>query len=448
MTYTCPECSQNLVAQKQAWACLPCQTIYPQVDGIPWLVPSPSEQLAAWRLKLQALLAHLDSEATCFKEDLKRPGLGTLTQKRLRKMLQAKVEHKKALIDLLAPLYRACELPSEILQATGIEIPSGQTLTGYYTNVHRDWAWDTQENAACLDVLKNLLGTNANLGHALVLGAGACRLPYDIYQTYKPKTLVASDINPFMLLTAKRILRGKPLKLYEFPIAPRDLESHAILRKCAAPAPVDEKFQLVFADALRPPFPKQSFDSIITPWLIDILPWDLKILSQSINHLLKPGGVWINFGSLAFQHANQAINYSFEETLEVVQGQGFILADTQKATIPYMQSPNSHHGRLETVLSFAATKQSESQREEVISYLPEWLKKSNLQVPLTPAFQTARLVHTIYTDVLSLINGQSSIQDMAQTFGTRHGMNLSEATSSIHTFLKKIWEESQTRKNF
>ena len=418
------------------------------LDGIPWLLPHPEKQLIEWRLKLQALLAYLEAEAERYKTDLKRTDLGTLTQKRLRKVLQAKVEHKKYLTELLAPLSRQTDLPAELLKATDIQVPSGQTLTSYYANIHRDWSWDTTENAACLDVIKHLLGTNARLGNTLVLGAGACRLPYDVYQTYKPDLLVASDINPFMLLLAKRVLKGKSVKLYEFPIAPKDLDSHAVLRKCSAPSTTDDRFQIVFADAFRPPFGPQTFDTIFTPWLIDILPYDLSHIIQSINRLLKPGGVWINFGSLAFNHASQALNYSVEETIDLVQANGFLVADMHKDRIPYMQSPASLHGRLETVLSFAATKQKDTVQMDLPVYLPEWLRDSSRPVPATQAIQASRIVHGIYTEVLALVDQQRSILDIAKIFGERHSLEPKEAEASLKSFFTKLWEESRLARNF
>lgn len=448
MTYSCPQCSEQLHESKSHLACPGCNTIYPILDGIPWLLPHPERQLVEWRLKLQALLGYLETEAESYKTALKKTDLGALTQKRLRKVLQAKVEHKKYLTELLGPLTRQTDLPPEILKATGIQIPSGQSLTSYYTNVHRDWAWDTSENDACIAVIKHLLGSSAHLGRVLVLGAGACRLPYDIYQTYQPESLVASDINPFMLLVAKRILKGKSVKLYEFPIAPKDLESYAVLRKCVAPRPVEDNFQIVFADAFRPPFAPGTFDTIFTPWLIDILPYDMTLIVQSVNRLLKKGGVWINFGSHAFNHSSQALNYSLEESLELIQAHGFLLADMHKDRIPYMQSPASLHSRLETVVSFAATKQKDTDTPQVPAYLPEWLRDLSQSVPNLQAFQAARVVHGIYTDVLSLLDQKRSIQDIAKIFGEQHRLEPKEAEVSLQGFFTKLWEESLAAKNF
>ena len=56
----------------------------------------------------------------------------------------------------------------------------------------------------------------------------------------------------------------------------------------------------MLADALRPPFAEGAFDTVVTPWLIDIVSENLTVFAARINRLLKEGGRWVNFGSLAF----------------------------------------------------------------------------------------------------------------------------------------------------
>jgi ubiquinone/menaquinone biosynthesis C-methylase UbiE len=99
------------------------------------------------------------------------------------------------------------------------------------------------------------------------------------------------DFNPLLMLVAKAVTQGEKLNLYEFPIAPLALEDDAVLRKLAAPEVVGDNFHLVLGDALRPPYPEKSFDTIITPWLIDIISEDLPVLAARINRLLKKDGI-------------------------------------------------------------------------------------------------------------------------------------------------------------
>jgi len=100
--------------------------------------------------------------------------------------------------------------------------------------------------------------------------------------------------------------------MHEFPIAPKSLEDDAVLRTLAAPEPVSDGFHLVLGDALRPPFPAGSFDTVVTPWLIDIISEDLPVLAARITALLGENGRWVNFGSLAYASPQRALQYSPE----------------------------------------------------------------------------------------------------------------------------------------
>ena len=71
-----------------------------------------------------------------------------------------------------------------------------------------------------------------------MLGAGAGRLAYDIHMRWGPPLTIAADFNPLLLFVARDVAQGGVVELYEFPIAPRTIADHAILRALQAPAPV------------------------------------------------------------------------------------------------------------------------------------------------------------------------------------------------------------------
>ena len=91
------------------------------------------------------------------------------------------------------------------------------------------------ENSASLQQIKAVAkggdGDDSHLGDTLILGAGACRLAYDIHMWLGTSRTVAVDFNPLLLLVAKRVMQGDELQLYEFPIAPKSIEDFAVLRK-------------------------------------------------------------------------------------------------------------------------------------------------------------------------------------------------------------------------
>jgi Methyltransferase domain len=57
-------------------------------------------------------------------------------------------------------------------------------------------------------------------------------------------------------------------------------------------------FVLVLADGLDPPFADASFDTVLTPWFIDQVPDDVRLLTGAIHRVLKPSGCWVNHGPL------------------------------------------------------------------------------------------------------------------------------------------------------
>ena len=79
-------------------------------------------------------------------------------------------------------------------------------------------------------------------------------------------------------------------------------------------------------------------DVVVTPWFVDIVHQDLKVTANHINQLLKPGGLWINYGSLAFFHADETKCYAREEVPEVIKLEGFGDVTTRADQHSYLDS--------------------------------------------------------------------------------------------------------------
>jgi hypothetical protein len=127
----------------------------------------------------------------------------------------------------------------------------------------------------------------------LVHGSGAGRLAYDLHAAGDAPLTVATDFNPMLLFVAREMYAGRELELYEFPIAPRRMEDHAVLRRLRSPGPARPGLDLVAADALQPPFADGAFDTVVTPWFIDIIGEPFARVAARVNLALKPGGRWI-----------------------------------------------------------------------------------------------------------------------------------------------------------
>ncbi len=446
----CPRCDKTpLQSRDDALHCSACKVDFPMLDGMPWLFAEPQAALGEWRGRMQFSLQKISNEIDSLKKDLGNEKLLAQTRERVERYERALVQHQQMLQELLQPLDVASLTGNyQTYLALRTRLPTDQGLNTYYANIHRDWSWGDEENRASLEQIQNVLQGKTALGNVLVLGAGAGRLAYDLHQQLDCESTVAMDFNPLLMLVAQQVTAGETLELYEFPIAPLGLEDDAVLRTLSAPEPVRDGFHLVLGDALRPPFPSGSFDTVVTPWLIDIITEDLPILAARINGLLADNGRWLNFGSLAFSSPDRSRRYSAEETVAIVAQQGFSEPFMAQQTIPYMCSPASRHGRQENVLSFSASKEKNAQKPDRYQALPEWIVTGKEPVPLSQSFRTQAMTTQIYTFIMSLIDGKRSIKDMALVLEQQKLMSRAEAEPAIRTFLTKMYDDAQKQSGF
>ena len=436
----CPRCDNALTATDGGHACGGCKVEFPSISGIPFLFAEPSAALGEWRARLHMETQRLGYEIRLIDATLDDPDLRDSTRRRMKLLRAANYDHSERLLALLEPLgLVGLQANLESYLALRTRLPTDQGLITYYPNVHRDWSWGERENEASADLITDML--DQPLGKLLVLGAGPARLAYDLHNRLTPELTVALDFNPLFMLLAQRLLRGETVELYEFPIAPNSIENSAILRTLKAEAPVSGAFELIIADAARAPFLNGSFDTIITPWVTDILPSDIAETAARINHLLRDDGQWVNFGSLAFEHADPGKRYSREEVVDIVAGQGFTRPHVDETRIPYMCSPASRHGRQETVVTFAARKNKKAKKLPRHAALPDWLVKGDAPVPLSDSFRMQATSTRIHAFVMSLIDGKRSIRDMAELMEAQKLMAQHEAMPTIRTFLIKMLED-------
>jgi hypothetical protein len=427
--------------------CGGCSSGYPVIGDIPWLFPDPRQAMAEWRGRLGLLTQHLASESAAMRDEAKDATLPESTRRRLAHVAAANDDQVARLRALLAPLGLEQAGATEATQrALGTRLPTEQGLTNYYVNLHRDWSWGDEENAAALGEIRAVLGGSvAGLGRTLVQGAGAGRLAYDLHASGDAPLTVATDFNPLLLFAAREIFAGRAVELHEFPIAPRRVEDHAVLRRLAAPAPARAGLELVAADALQPPFADGVFDTVVTPWFVDIIGEPLPRVAARINLLLKPGGRWINFGSLAFSRAAFADRVGLEEAAEIVSRCGFAPVSPRESTIPYMRSPASRHSRLEHVVTWVTAKIGAAPEQPRQKQLPDWLLQPDQPVPRTRAFEMQQVSSRVHAFLLALINGERSLRDMARMLVDQRLMSPDDAEANVRLFLARLHEESETR---
>ena len=446
----CPRCDKSpLQSSDESLHCKACKIDFPILEGMPWMFAEPLAALGEWRGRLHFSLQQLSQEIAGLEKELQNEDLRALTRRRLERYRKAVVAHKRSLQKLLQPIeIQTLEGNYESYLALRSRLPSDQGLNTYYPNIHRDWAWGDEENRASLKQIRSVLHDHADLGKVLVLGAGAGRLAYDVHTQLQCELTVAMDFNPLLMLVAKTVTSGESLSLHEFPIAPLSLEDDAVLRKLTAPEVADEHFHLLFGDALRAPFADESFDTVVTPWLIDIINEDLPILAARINSLLRDNGRWVNFGSLAFSSPERALRYSPEEAKAIIAESGFSDPYVSQATIPYMSSPASRHGRQERVFTFSSYKERGVKKPARHTALPDWIVTGKGAVPLTNSFRQQAMTTKIYSFIMSLIDGKRSIKDMAIILEKQKLMTRDEAEPAIRSFMTRMYDDSRRQSGF
>jgi len=425
--------------------CSTCSSGFPVIGDIPWLFPEPRQALAEWRGRLNMLTQFLASEAAAMRAGMATTAQGSATRRRLERSAAGHEDQVQKLKTLLAPLgLEQSAIAESTHQALATRLPLEQGLTNYYVNLHRDWAWGDEENAAGLGEIVQLLGGSARgLGRTLVHGAGAGRLAYDLHAAGDAPLTVATDFNPLLLVVAREMYAGRSVELYEFPIAPRGIEDHAVLRRLGSPGAARDGLQLVAADALQAPFRAGAFDTVVTPWFIDIIGEPFARIAARINAVLKPGGRWINSGSLAFARAAHEERIALEEVQELLPQAGFSPAQVREATLPYMRSPASRHSRQENVVTWVTTKSADAAEVPRTRVLPDWLLHPDRPVPRTRHFEMQAISSRIHAFMLALINGERSTRDMARMLIEQRLMAADEAEAQVRLFLTRLHEDSE-----
>jgi uncharacterized protein YbaR (Trm112 family) len=436
----CPACGGALVSAAAGDTCTACGETYPAVGGIPWLVPQPAHALAAWRGRCRAMLAQLEGQAAGYRSHLTDDVTLAATRSRLKLLAGACDDHARRLRAVLAPLLQGDSAThAATLDALARPESASENPLAYYANVHRDWAWGEAENAAGSAAVRDgLAGTPP--GRTLVLGAGAGRLAWDLHESGGCDWTVAADVNPLLLLVAQRMFAGDRLELFEFPLAPRDLASHALLRTLHAPRRARAGLGLVFADARHPPFAPRSFDTVVTPWLVDVIDAGLAPLAAVVNRLLVPGGRWVCTGTLFFQHRDPVLAHSTEEVAEIVAAAGFARPEFDERRVPYLASPASRHGRTEEVVTFVVSKTGEPAPLTATS--PGWLEDVRRPVPLPAAVAQRVLALRVEGYVASLVDGQRSIADIAARLVQERLLLPEDAVGVVQDYLRRLLRDA------
>jgi hypothetical protein len=352
---TCARCGGPVDPRAPAIACARCGQSYPRVGSIPVLLPRPEAHLALWRQQLALVIAQGERTLGTLGSEAEACGRVPATKARLFALAEGVRDQAREIARLLGPA---------LGEASAVDppaLPPGAAAPLQYLHyLYRDWGWNAGihgENQRSLEAVREVM-SEGPLGRTLVVGAGACRLAYDLHRLCGATETVVIDVDPFLFVVAEAVVRGASIELTESTANIQETARAAIRWKLAAPAgPLDERrFHFFFANGLAPPFADGTFDTVVTPWFIDQIPPDLPAFLATIARVLGLGGRWINQGPLLYPpDASLGRRFSREELFELASRAGFRISCWAGESRPYLVSPLNGRGKVEWVLTFEAS---------------------------------------------------------------------------------------------
>jgi SAM-dependent methyltransferase len=327
------------------------------LNSITVLLSDPSAYVEHWRMQLGLMIQQARETNLALQAQAAEAGVGAATRTRLQALARAIAEQVADVASVLIPA-----LGDPLPPRDGVGLPRG--AGDYMSCLFRDWAWSNghdEENARSLAAIRQVTH-GQDLGRTLVLGAGGCRLAYDLHVYGGAGDTTVVDIDPFLLVVAEAVIRGADVSLTETSANAPEVEPVSRVWTLSAPAgPLGpELFHFILADGTTPPFADHAFDTVVTPWFIDQVPTDLEALLRQLHRLLVPEGRWINHGPLIYRPDALPIArwYTRQEIFELASDIGFRMGAWESARQPHLVSPLTGRGLIENVLTFVASRES------------------------------------------------------------------------------------------
>lgn len=316
--------------------------------------------------------------------------------------------------------------------------------------LYRDWGWAPDaggENERALAMVERVMEGRCP-GRMLVMGAGACRLAYDLQHRHPGAELMVMDLDPILFSAAHAVTHGESLTIREANLEMGDLEQAAKEWVLTAPqGPVDdERFHFLIADAVDPPLNPETFDAVLTPWFIDQGPEDVRDLISTLHRMLKPGGRWVNLGPLKYGvDVPFSLRFAREELFDLAERAGFRVGSWHSESGPYLVSQLNGRGKTEWVLAFSAAKAAPSEPEtRQQDGPPPWLLFRHLPIPTFQGQELFWSEASMVRMVVSSIDGRRTLDDIAVMVADRArqpGISMSQVRTAVRQCLQQVHPE-------
>ncbi len=412
--------------------------IVPHSSGIPWLYRNANEQMLQWRAKIKSVADYYLNQSERASKELGVVDLLPSTKIRLEILNKSYQKNAEIFFSYFKKIDgKDTASLNEIEKVYFEKVPRQQTVKAYHETIFRDWVWGKNEIEKQAQIIEPFINGGGNM---LVLGAGACGLPLKLHQDYKFKNTLAVDINPVFLMTVQELLSNQTVTLIENPLIPKNMSDVSLEHKIQFSQKI-KGFHLLLADAQSLNTKKEVFDTVLTPWFIDIVPRNFRELARHINQSLKKGGQWLNIGLLDFHRYQLSEIYTKDEVADALMEAGFRIEEIKHVSTPYLQSPHNMMGRFDQLLTFSAVKEKSAKETPRYDYLPDWLRDWNTPIPLHKDIQNFMIKSTIFSQTVSFVDGKRSLSDIAQILSKQSGMPEHLANEAVYNFFVNVYEQ-------
>ena len=438
----CPRCSARIDLAAQTPRCRKCGQAYPRLGAIPVLLAEPVDYFASCRRQLAGLEEQVERVVRDIREQLRSADLLPSTRKRCRTVV-------KGITGQLADVRAILEpgLPASARAGGGRQSDRVPATLDHLPYLYRDWGWPPQadgENERALALVEGVLEDRCP-GRMLVMGAGACRLAYDLHHRHPGAEMMVLDLDPVLFSAAHAVTHGETLTVREANLEMGDLDQAAREWVLSAPlGPVDDaRFHFLVADAVDPPLAPGSFDTVLTPWFIDQGPDDVRDLIGTLHRMLTPGGRWVNMGPLKYGlDVPFSRRFAREELFDLAERAGFRVGPWHSESGPYLVSQLNGRGKTEWVLAFSATKlEAAEEGASAEGGPPSWLLFRHLPIPTFEGQALFWSEASMVRMVVSAIDGRRTLDDIAVMVAERArqpDITISQVRTAVRECLQKV----------
>lgn len=438
----CPLCSSKVDLAAQAVRCRKCGQVYPRLGAIPVLLAEPLEYFASCRHQLAGLEEQVERVVQAVREQLRSSDLLPSTRKRCLTIIEGITGQLADVRTILEP-----RLPASARGEVHGQSDRVPATLDHLPYLYRDWGWPPDangENERALALVNRVLEDRCP-GRTLVMGAGACRLSYELYHRYPDAEVVVMDLDPILFSAAHAVMHRETLTVREANLEMGDLDQAVKEWVLSAPqGPVDDaRFHFLVADAVDPPLTPGIFDTVLTPWFIDQGPEDVRDLISTLHRMLKPDGRWVNMGPLKYSlDVPFSRRFAREELFDLAERAGFRPGPWHGESGPYLVSQLNGRGKTEWVLAFSATKlvsnePGTGQRDDP----PPWLIFRHLPIPTFGGQALFWSEASMIRMVVSAIDGRRTLDDIAVMVAERArqpDISMSQVRNAVRQCLQQV----------